>query len=50
LAGCSYRRCRDEHTAPHPDREPLMYDVAALAIFAACFLFVFILIEVFDRV
>jgi hypothetical protein len=28
----------------------LMYDLAALAIFAACFAFVFLLIELFDRV
>jgi hypothetical protein len=28
----------------------LMYDLAALAIFVACFVFVFVLIEVFDRV
>jgi len=27
-----------------------MYDLAAIAIFVACFLFVFVLIEVFDRV
>jgi len=27
-----------------------MYDVAALAIFFACFVFVFALIEIFDRI
>jgi hypothetical protein len=38
---------------PHPEPSgggPLMYDVAALLIFFACFVFVFVLIEVFDRV
>jgi hypothetical protein len=44
----------ERHARPrailHPAEGGLMYDVAALAIFVGCFVFVFVVIEIFDRI